>query len=52
MNGGNSDLKDTNYFLEKFRELRKVSPHAKIVTVDVVGLYPSIQHDAGLKALH
>lgn len=52
MKGGNSDLKHTNYFLEKLRELGKVSPHATIVRVDVADLYPSIQQDAGLKTLH
>ena len=27
-------------------------PNAIFITVDVVGFYPSIQHNAGLKALH
>ena len=52
MKGGWSYVKDTNHFLEKLKELAKVPSNAILVTVDVVGLYPSISHDAGLKALH
>ena len=47
-----SQVKDTNHFLEKLKELEKVPSNAILVTVDVVGLYSSIPHDAGLKALH
>ena len=52
MKGEKSHVKDTNHFLEKLKELGKVLPNAILVTADVVGLYPSISHDAGLKALH
>ena len=52
MERDNSYVKDTNHFLEKLKELGKVSPNAILVTVDVVGLNPSIPHDADLKALH
>ena len=52
MKGGKSYVKDTNHFLEKLKELRKVPPNAILVTADVVGLDPSILHDAGLKAFH
>ena len=47
-----SYVKDTNHFLEKLKELGKVQSNAILVTADVVGLYPSIPHDTGLKALH
>ena len=47
-----SYVKDTNHFLEKLKELGKVPANATLVTADVVGLYPSILHVAGLKAWH
>ena len=52
MKGGKSYIKDINFLLEKLKELGKVTPNAILVTADVVRLYPSIPHDAGLKALH
>ena len=52
MKGGKSYVKDTNHFLEKLRKLGKVPPDAILVTADVVGLDPSIPHDAGLKFFH
>ena len=52
MKRGKSYIKDTNFLLEKLKELGKVTPNAILVTADVVRLYPSIPHDAGLKALH
>ena len=52
MKGGKSYVKGTNHFWEKLKELGKVSPNAILVTADVVGLYPSIPHDSGLKALY
>ena len=52
MKGGKSYVKDTNHCLERLKELGKVPPNAILVTADVVGLYPSIPYDAGLKALH
>ena len=50
--GGKSYVNDTNHFFEKLKELGNVPPNAILVTADVVSLYPSIPHDAGLKALH
>ena len=50
--GGKSYVKGTNHFSEKLKELGKVPPNAILVTADVVGLYSSMPHDAGLKALH
>ena len=42
---GKSYIKDTTDFLEK---LGNIPSNAISVTADVVGLYPSIPHDAGL----
>ena len=50
--GGKSYVNDTNHFFEKLKELGNVPPNAILVTANVVSLYPSIPHDAGLKALH
>ena len=49
---GKSYIKDTGDFLEKLKALGDIPPNAILVTADVVGLYPSIPHDAGLKALY
>ena len=48
--GSRSYVKDTQDFLENFRYLGKVPSNAIIVTADTVGQYPSIPHEAGLKA--
>ena len=39
-------------FLRKYKSLGRISEDAFLVTVDAVVLYPSIPHDAGLKALY
>ena len=52
MKSGKSYVKDTGDFLEKIKSLGRITKDAFLVTADVVGLYPSIPHDAGLKALH
>ena len=52
MKGGRSYVKDTQDFLEKLKHLGKVPSNAILVTADVVGLYPSIPHEAGLEALY
>ena len=36
----------------KFKNLGNIPSNVIIVTVDVVGLYPSVPHDAGLQALY
>ena len=41
----------TGDFLEKTKNIGKVPEGAILVTADVVGLYPSIPHGAGLEAL-
>ena len=51
MQSGKSYIKDSEHFLEKIKTLGCISDNAITVTVDVVGLYPSIPHQAGLIAL-
>ena len=51
MKQGNSYIKDTGDFLEKLRAIGEIPKGAILVTADVVGLYPSIPHDEGLKVL-
>jgi hypothetical protein len=45
-----SYLKDTNHFLQTCNNI-KLPPNAKIVTLDVKGLYTNIPHDEGLIAM-
>ena len=51
MQGGKSYIKDSGHFLEKIKTLRCIPDNALLVTADVVGLYPSTPHQAGLIAL-
>ena len=51
MKKGNSYLKETSDFLEKLRAIGKIPNGVILVTADVVGLYPRIPHDEGLKVL-
>ena len=51
MMAGKSYVKDTGHFLEKLRSLGRIPQNSILVTADVVGLYPSIPHQGGLKAL-
>ena len=44
-------LKTLNIFWKKIKTLRCIPDNALLVTADVVGLYPSIPHQAGLIAL-
>ena len=46
-----SYIKDSNDFIKKAKSLKNIPQDALLVTADVVGLYPSIPHEAGLKAL-
>ena len=46
-----SYVKDTNDFLCKLKGIRKLPNDSIMVTIDVVGLYPSIPHEEGLSAL-
>ena len=52
MKTGKSYVKDTRDFLGKTKSLGRIPEDAFLVTADVVGLYPSIPHDAGYKALY
>ena len=51
MQKGKSYIKDSGDFINKIKELQSIPDGAILVTSDVVGLYPSIPHEAGLKAL-
>ena len=46
-----SYIKDSGDFLKKVKHLGQIPDGAILVTADVVGLYPSIPHKAGLEAL-
>ena len=50
MQNGASCVKDSNDFKSKIRNI-DIPNDALLVTADVVGLYPSIPHEAGLSAL-
>ena len=43
--------KDSGDFLKKIKNIGKIPEGAILVTADVIGLYPSIFHGAGLEAL-
>ena len=49
MQNGWSYIKDSNHFIKKIKHLKNIN--AILVTADVVGLYPSIPHEADLRAL-
>ena len=46
-----SYIKDSGDFIRKIKNLTDISEGAILVTADVVSLYPSIPHQAGLEAL-
>ena len=46
-----SYIKDSNDFIKKIKHLKNIPDNAILVTADVVGLYPSIPHEAGLRVL-
>ena len=52
MKSGKSYVKDTGDFIDKIKSLGKIPKDSFLVTADVVGLYPSIPHEAGLNALY
>ena len=43
-------IKETEDFLKKIQNMGKIPQDTILVTADMVGLYPSISHNAGLKA--
>ena len=51
MQSGWSYIKDSGDFLKKIKNVGNIPENAILVTADVVGLYPNIPHNAGLKAL-
>ena len=51
MQSGKSYIKDSGHFLGKIKTLGCIPDNAILVTADVVGLYPSIPHQASLIAL-
>ena len=51
MRNGNSYIRDSSHFLERIKNIRSIPDDAMLVTADVVGLYPSIPHSAGLNSL-
>ena len=51
MKKGLSYIKDSGDFISKIKRIGSVPENAILVTADVVGFYPSISHDVGLKAL-
>ena len=48
---GKSYIKDSGNFKNKIKSLQNILEGAIFITVDVVGLYPSIPQKAGLKIL-
>jgi hypothetical protein len=52
MKAGKSYTQDTGHFLDKLKEIGRVSENALLVTADVRSLYPSIPHEDGMRALH
>ena len=46
-----SYFKDSQHFITESRKLGKIPDNAILVTTDVVGLYPSIPNNVGLRAL-
>ena len=52
MKAGKSYIKYTVDSLEKLKNLGNIQSNAVLVTADVVGLNPSIVHNAGLHALY
>ena len=51
MQNGLSYIRNSQHFLEKVKTVGSVPENAILVTADVMGLYPNIPHQAGLKAL-
>ena len=51
MQSSRSCIKDSGDFLTKIKQIGNLPENSIIVTVDVIGLHPSIPHEVGLKAL-
>ena len=50
MQSRRSYIKDSGDFLKKIKNLRSLPENTILVTANVVGLCPSIPHEAGLQA--
>ena len=48
---GNSYIRDSSHFLERIKNIYSVPDNSMLATPNVVGLYPSIPHSAGLNSL-
>ena len=46
-----SYVKDSGNFIDKMKGIKNIPENVLLVTADVVALYPSIPHNAGLEAL-
>ena len=46
-----SYIEDSGDFLQKIKNIGEIPERAILVNADVIGLYPSISHGAGLEAL-
>ena len=44
-------INDSNSFIKKIKHLKIIPDNAILVTTDVLGLYPIIPHEVGLRAL-
>ena len=51
MESSRSYIKDSGDFIKKTKNISTIPKDSILVTADFVGLYPSIRHNAGLKAL-
>ena len=51
MQQGKSQIKDSGNFINEIKKLQSIPDGAILVTSDVMVQYPSITHEAGLKAL-
>ena len=51
MESSRSYIKDSGDFIKKTKNISTIPKDSILVTADFVGLYPSIPHKAGLKAL-
>ena len=51
MKEGKSYIRETGDIFHKIKNINAISENAISVTANVVGLYPSVPHQAGLEAL-
>ena len=51
MQNGKSYIRDSGHFIDRIKNISNLTENARLVTTDVVGLYPSIPHQAGSSAL-